>query len=455
MLAIVVVMLSLPGAARTQGPSVDPVERLRRSLQATYPDAATRDRAVKRCLGGLRSLADLQRAVMLVEWQDCCPDDADAAVDRVNRAVVVEWFRDAVRRVLHHGDPSAVAQTIDRLAELAALAHANGEPTTLAGRFQSDLADLTIQGSPQVRGVAAHTLAQIEPSVYIAVPALGELLQAGDGEQRLAAADGFACLLQNASQAVDLGGRVTQRPAPRSELVLVASSVLPAVHHGLDDTQPAVRHRCLETIGLAAAALSRLVEDILPSEDSGSAVRPITAKREELRSLMQAFRDQGPILVRLLRDDDAQVRILTHRALEELGHAYWRWVQRCAAADIALEEAEDALRREVLQEALPGLAAALSHPDMHVRRSALDALEMFGPLALPALPAMVHALRDPDLFSRWSAVRTVGKLGSSAAPLAAQDLNRLLHDPDLNVRSAAATALARLNARRFVTPDSR
>jgi hypothetical protein len=449
-LSILAILLSLPGSARTQGASVDPVERLRLALLATYPDGSARDRGVKQCLADLRSLSDLQRAVALMEWQNSCPDEAAAAVDRANRNVVIERFRAAVRRMLRQGNPPAVAETIDWLAQLAALAHANGEAATLVCCFQSDLADLVIQGAPQLRGLAARTLAQIEPSVYIAVPALDELLQASEVEQRLAAADGFTCLLRKASQARDMSGRVTQRPAPRSQLVLVASSVLPAVHHGLNDAQPQIRRRCLETISLAAAALSRLIEDTLPVEESSS-VRPFTAIREELRPLVQALRDQGPILARSLRDDDAEVRVLTHRALEELGHAHGCWLQRCAGAGMALEGSEEDLRRDVLQAAVPGLAAALSHPDMRVRRSALDTLEMFGPLALPALPALVRALRDPDHFSRWSAIRTLGKLGPPAAPLARADLTRLLHDPDVDLRVAAATALARLNS----VPSSR
>jgi hypothetical protein len=195
----------------------------------------------------------------------------------------------------------------------------------------------------------------------------------------------------------------------------------------------------LETIGLAAAALTKLLED-------PSARRTRQAEREELQPLLLALRDQGPILARSLRDGDPEVRIRTHKVLEELSLARERWGQRRALADDPAEGREEDVLGEVLHDALPGLAAALGHPDVRVRRSALDALEMCGPLALPVVPALTQALHDPDRFVRWSAVRTVGKLGPSAAPQTVSDLTRLLHDPDLGLRKAAAAALAHLQS---------
>src|SRR5262249_3729362 len=147
--------------------------------------------------------------------------------------------------------------------------------------------------------------------------------------------------------------------------------------------------------------------------------RPLQAEYDELRPLLEALRDQGPILERFLHDEDPQARILTHKALEELGVARAGWLQRCAACR---EGADEKLIRELLHQAVPGLAEELAYPDVRVRRSALDVLEMSGSLALPALPALTRALHDPDRFVRWSAVRTVGKLGPAAAPQTLADL---------------------------------
>jgi HEAT repeat protein len=425
----------------SQGTENSAVSRLRRALAAIQASPAERDRAIKQCLSELRSLADLQGAVTMVEWGASATDEETTTIDRANYALVLARFTNAVRQILHYGQPANVAGTTEMLGRMAALAHATGEPLTLVRGFAPDLADVVIKGPPGLRGLAARTLAQIEPPASIAVPVLSELLRADDASLRRVAADGFVLLLQNALRATGTSGPVLH-PAPRHVLVLAASTVLPAVHMGLDDVQPEVRRRCLESIGLACAALTRLMEEH-PQSDESSPRPPLGAEYDELRPLLQALRDQGPMLERFLHDVDPQTRILTHKALEELGVARELWLQRCAARR---EGADEKLLRELLREAVPGLAEELVHPDVHVRRSALDVLEMSGSLALPALPALTRALHDPDRFVRWSAVRTVGKLGPAAAPQTLADLNELLHDPDEELQKAAANALQRLQS---------
>lgn len=417
------------------------VSQLRRVLQSTYPNPTERDRAIKQALTELHSLSDLQAAALLMEWRTSASEDETAAVDRSNHAIVIDWFTQSVRRILRRGDPASTASLMEMLGQIAARARASREPLTLVHGIAGDLADLVIQGPPSLRGLTARTLAQIEPPVFVAVPALTELLQNEDAELRHAAADSFALLLHNALNAAGETGLVS-RPALRNDLVLATSIVLPAVHRGLEDVRPEVRRRCLETIGFACDALTRLMDEPLGNDDP-SARRPLQAEYEELRPLLLALHDLGPILEHFLHNDDPEMRILTHKALEDLGVARSRWLHRCAALQ---QGAEEKLLGGLLHEALPGLAEELTHPDVRVRRSALDVLETSGPLAMPALPALTRALRDPDRFVRWSAVRTVGKLGPSAAPQTIADLTRLLNDPDEDLRKAAAHALERLRS---------
>jgi HEAT repeat protein len=346
-----------------------------------------------------------------------------------------EEFINSVRRNLLQGDSAAAECTMEMLGRMAEQSRAAGEPLTLVRSFAGDLANLVILGSPRVRGLAARTLAQIEPPVRVAAPALGELLRNEDAELRRAAAESFVLVIRNELNAL---GPVF-RPATRSDLVLAASTILPAVRAGLEDVRPEVRHRCLETIGLACAALTHLMDESVSNDESTR--RPLQAEYEELSPLLLALRDEGPVLERLLHHDDPETRILTHKVLEELGVARDHWLRRCAARQ---EQADEKLLADLLHEAVPNLAEELAHPDARVRRSALDVLEMSGSLALPALPALTRALRDPDRFVRWSAVRTVGKLGPSVDPQTRADLTRLLGDPDVDLRKAAANALQRL-----------
>jgi HEAT repeat protein len=444
------IALCLPGAARSQEASGDPVQDLRRALQAAYADVAARDRAVRQCLGGLRSLADLQRALMLVEWHESCPDEAAAAVDRANQAMLIDGFSTAVRCELRQGDPTARKAVIELLTQTAALARASGESANLVGRFGPELAEAATQGPPALRPAAARALGQIEPAVFIAVPALEGLLQAEDAELRQAAADGLSHLVENALQTLGDAAAV-QRPASRSQLVLTTSSVLPTLHRGLADLRPEVRHRCLETIALTGVALARLIADPEPAataetSDPAAMKQPFESWRTELRPLVLALRDLGPILARCVRDGEGSVRVQAAKALEEIGHARWRWQRSCAALDTPPAKSEADLLGEVLAQAVPSLVEMLGRGDVRERRTAVDALEMMGPLALPAGPALVRTVHDPDRFLRWSAIRTLGQLGPAAAPLAAADLQRLLRDPDRDLRATTATALARMGA---------
>jgi hypothetical protein len=441
--------LSLPSAidslfAQSDGPEQRQpesaaVSRLRRTLQTSYPSVAQRDRSIKQCLAELHTLADWQAAVTLMEWRESAAESEESAVDRSNHAAAIEWFTASVRRILHQNDASVAAGTMEMLDRMAALARSAGEPLTLVRPFAGDLAELVLRGPPRLRCLAARTLAQVEPPVLVAVPALTELLRNKDGELRRAAADGFAALMSNSLNAANETALLSQLSL-RRDLVLAASTILPAVHTGLGDPSPQVRRRCLETIGFAATALTRLMAE--PLGDAEQAVRrPLQSEYEELRPLLLALRDRGPLLDRFLHHDDPETRVLTHKALEEMGVARGLWLHRCIACG---QSADEKLLGELLHEAVPRLSEELTHPDVRVRRSALDVLEMSGSLALPALPALTRALRDPDRFVRWSAVRTLSKLGPSAAQPTRDDLTRLLNDPDIELRKAAADALERL-----------
>lgn len=353
-----------------------------------------------------------------------------------NGAPATDRFIATARRNLRHGTPAEAECTMEMLCRMAEQSRASGQPMTLVRSFAGDLADLAIMGPLRLRGLASHTLALIEPPLHVAVPALSELLRNEDAELRRAAADSFVMLLHNLLDSV---GPVI-RPASRRELVLAATTVAVAVRPGLNDLQPEVRRRCLETVHLACSALTRLMDEPVGIDDS-STRRTLSMEYEELRPLLTALHDQAPQLERLLQNDDPETRIWTHKVLEELGVARDHWLHRSAARH---EQADEIVLAELLYETVPKLAEELVHPDVRVRRSALDVLEMSGTLALPALPALTRAFRDPDRFVRWAAVRTVGKLGPSVTPETRADLTRLLRDPDVDLRKAAATALQKL-----------
>lgn len=443
-LALLILAVCLHACTATaQTPDGDPIGRLRRALQATYPDAAARDRALKQCFTKLRTLSDLRGALSLMEWRESDADEATAAVDRANRAFVAEWFNGGIRRMLRAGNAATAAAALEQIARLVETDGGNAGHET-ARRFGADVALTALQGPPSVRVSAVRLLGRIHPDALAAVPALEQLLRDENVQLRQAAAEALADLIRNCIQTVGELGAVVQRPAPRSELVGLAVSVLAAVHHGLDDDAPEVRRWYPEIVRLAAVALGRLIADPRLAGRGGD-VRPLEAEREELRPLVSALRDHGAMVVRALRDGDALVRWQAYKALEDLAHARWRWVRRLEVAGSSMSARDDWLR-ELLQQSVGGLADGLGEEDVRLRRSAADALEMIGPLALPALPGLCRALYDEDRFLRWSAVRILGKLGPAAAASARPGLTYLLQDGDAELRRAAAAALSRISS---------
>jgi HEAT repeat protein len=89
-------------------------------------------------------------------------------------------------------------------------------------------------------------------------------------------------------------------------------------------------------------------------------------------------------------------------------------------------------------------AAALSDPNVRVRKKAAFTLGNIGPSDPAVLPALIGALKDLDAGVRREAILALLKCGP-AAKEAAEELRQLRHhDPDARVRTYAAEALEKL-----------
>jgi HEAT repeat protein len=94
----------------------------------------------------------------------------------------------------------------------------------------------------------------------------------------------------------------------------------------------------------------------------------------------------------------------------------------------------------------------LKDPDVTIRRTTLDFMENLGDSAVEVIPALIEALGDSDRFVRWAATRMIGELPPENAQTAVPGLARLLSDPDLNVRQAAAASLEAMG--KYAAPAS-
>jgi HEAT repeat protein len=422
-----------------QGPN-DPVEKLRQALASTADNLPERELRTKACLGELRSLGELHRAVVLREWRHHHPDAKLAALDQANRDALAERFRQATRQLLAGSDSGALLAALEMLSDTATSMRAVGEPPSLTQPLTADVARLVGEGEPSVRAAAAKALGLIEPEIGVALQRLVEVSKSPDVQLRIDAATALGQILDTTAQPWTTSQFNPNARPDRRAAVDAAVRIVPVAGSSAADPSREVRRRSLTTLALGATLLARLSPPLRieapDSTEAAQAIRRADAEREEARPLAVALCEQLPQVIRCLTDAKAEMRMAAVKALEETAQARRFWVWRAAVID---EKPDDPLAAG-LAAALPAMGQLLADADVTVRRGALATLEVYGPLASAAAPAVTRALKDDDRFVRWSAVRALGAIGPEARP-AIPALTRLLQDPDLDVRLAAAAVL--------------
>lgn len=168
-----------------------------------------------------------------------------------------------------------------------------------------------------------------------------------------------------------------------------------------------------------------------------------------------------PLLLTVLKDPDAQVRLRAVNALCEVatgteGRGGTLGTYGPQAVTALLHHVEDPDRQvaswsmttigylgEAGSAAVPRLIALLSSPDLRLERSASRALGSLGPIAAAAVPVLIEKLRHGDAEAQDRAARTLGRISEPAAR-AVPDLISALSHPTPEVTYAAASALGQL-----------
>jgi HEAT repeat protein len=433
-------ILATAGLGRAQRPATDPVERLRQVLRCPAPDAPTRDRWLKECLNDLHDISDLRRALLLAEWNTPILLSAENQMDRLNRDLVADRFAQEVRLLLRRNDAVTTGVVLDMVGESASTLRRQGTGSASLRALGPALAELARHGNAQLRAAALRTIVQIDADAGILIPLFSEVSSVNDEELRMAALEAVETLLHLASEAASRSANDVNTSPKRVELVRTITAMLPIAGRGLTDVHSTIRRRSAAALGAAAAAMVRLYSD--PSTSSGTpSVEPaallrLQAERSEIGPMLAVLRDQGVAVARCLRDDDGETRLAMLKALQEIANLRYRWLDLGSAQGTV----DDPLR-DVFAVAMVALAQATTDPDVRVRRSAVEVLELVGPAAAPAAPAVAAALDDNDRFVRWSAIRALRHIGPVAARCATPGLTRLLEDGDADIRLAAAAAL--------------
>jgi HEAT repeat protein len=194
------------------------------------------------------------------------------------------------------------------------------------------------------------------------------------------------------------------------------------------------------------------------------ATDPNPAGRRAALEAIEVMGDQGkvfvPRLIESLKDRDRFVRWIAARALGKLAPRLVEDNLRVASEEVVpalvclLDEVDLDVRLAVIEalgqynstasKAVPALAARLGKGDAESRLAMLTALERIGAASVAALPSIRPLLTASDPRLRAEGARMIGLLARSVASEYLPDLQKLLRDPDVDVRKSASAAIIRL-----------
>ncbi len=408
-------------------------------------DLASRDKNLSEGIKKLRGVLELRQALMLHEWRDNDSDQMLADIDGENRGKVEQRLVGALREALKSGAPSRQLATAGFLGEIGVSLREtvwDFQPPrrNLAAALAPDLVDLLQGKNAMVSAAAARALGKIYPEPKLAVPSLKRVLESGQVSQQLAAAEAFTALIRVADQlyATERSRSDFKEPLRRREVSDLGESVVQATNRGLQNPNPEVRRKCAETLQQAAVLLGELAASLSATDEELKEVTVPEEEQGDLLPLAKSLADQGDFLARLLRDPEAEIRLTTAHALEEMGNARMRFRRERKEGKDSL--VEKALFRG-LSAALPALSQSLSDPEPEVRLAAVEVLETLDSDAAAAAGALTKALADPNVFVRWAAARALSNIDPKDAEMAVAPLARVLFDPDFHARMAAAATL--------------
>lgn len=297
----------------------------------------------------------------------------------------------------------------------------NEDPNLLATKPLAEWCRLAVEGKPIERRRAVQALGEADPSQRQAMRALR------------AALDDENVLVRR--QAAESLGRV----APKSRSTIVALARL------LRDENENVRAQAAESLRQlgprAAPALAALTRAL---RDESKFVRWHAA--EAIRTIGEPNSRTAKALEKLLSDEDAEVRSAAARALVV--------VSPDAVSSIAesLDSDDELVRAGAVQalgemgdseQAYQAVVRGLQDPSPLVRAAAVRCLDVFLPVRPQSAQMLRAAMGDSAVEVRRVAVEVAGQLGPDARPFL-QDLIGFLEDPDMELRSWSALALAGL-----------
>ncbi len=374
-LGVAAVQAQIPAPS---GAPDDPVEAFRltlstgRSFGSPTPEhLKQRKDRLEAAAASIRTLGDLSRALLLLEWNKPGQEPEEEKLDADVRDGLLRRFTQGVQRVIKRGstlDRIAVANLIGETANAVRRQDIQVQESTRgvldrSGRaapggasflrlrmreLAGDLVPLADDPSPAVRMAAARALGNIEGDPTRTVPPVQRLLKAPETSVRRAAAAALedavaAAVVQFQSGMMPPSGADQSEQLPteaemwRSRakgLLMTLHQIVPAASSGLDDTDTVVRRICSSTCRQASSAVVNLAPNIpqdLPSREA--ALDELTRRRirelqgsvplvmKELQPSLATFRRNARLWTMAAGDPDPEVRVNIGHVFEDLAEA--------------------------------------------------------------------------------------------------------------------------------------
>lgn len=463
----------------------DPVEELRRVIAAGGPTEDSpealefRRSKIRELAEQMKTIGQLRRALVLDEWKvdpDRVVNEGVRVVDTEMRKMIGERLKAALEKTAAEGSANARLAVANTIAEMGPTVRAI-EPLEKGGFTRSLeplVAKLSRDPDLAVRQEALRAIGNINAPPKDVADVVRKVFKDDPavGPRRLAA-DGLQQMIKVVTHLQKRGQTATGVAANRKDLVDVLQHIAPVAALGVKDPDPEVRMLSLQSVQAAAQALAELLEvpeglgrrnfpppgRVLNAAERGRILDAYRQAEQDLilvKPMIEAIRTSVPVYAEGLFDAEPSVRLAAVRAFENLGNARLRLVRRAQNLP-ALRDAKDGIDRSpndllkeadflqpVLDREMSQVIVLLRDPDVRIRRSTAEALEVLEEKAEPAMPGLIAALGDPDRFVRWTAAKTLGYMPPGRAGPAVLPLSALLSDPDLSLRIAAAASLEAL-----------
>lgn len=480
----IALLLSGPLTLLRAEPDPDPVEALKKHLEATsqppvFPQQEQmrqwmqeREKTTQDLLARIKTPGDLARALLLLQWGD----------ERQRRQTqILERLLPLLRSSLEGQDPFALAAAATQVGYLLTAESSLPLPhRDLTRRLEAVIpvvADQLKHSDPLVRSTAARTLGQYPLQAATILPLAGQL----DKEREASVAEMIARVLGEG-----LTREVTPTPAGtwegnRGEQI---GTLVAALGKGTSHATEVGRRTCQQqlkdvTKGVWTWASWIVEERKRPSFDQPPEL--VAMKKKEhaaFAKTLQILQEQIPAILRGLEDTEAPVVLAAHETLEALGdlRSQVRLLppapvapqpnpKKQAQTDRGSQKEQGAQQPPArnaeqpgrgqrssfgddLKQAVPALQRSLNQKkEIRLRLAALYALEAIEEDALPTIGSLLEALKEDNLFIRWGAARVLANLAPRADKEVVPVLADHLQDPDADVRATIVLALKRYGPR--------